>query len=171
MNFTYLPRTFFFFFFNDTATTEIYTLSLHAALPIALDLSEGRPAEAPGLASSSVEVSELRVGPAVRAGGYAVGERPESRFAADGLAAFARVPAAAGVDVDGWRVPVEAHFEEPVGLGRPVFFAPLPFGFPLLGFRDGLPHLGEGEGEPRLECAEAGQVGWQVLHAASLQDL
>src|SRR2546430_16083070 len=29
-----LPRTSFFFFFNDTATTEIYTLSLHDALPI-----------------------------------------------------------------------------------------------------------------------------------------
>src|SRR2546430_12992906 len=28
------PLTFFFFFFNDTATTEIYTLSLHDALPI-----------------------------------------------------------------------------------------------------------------------------------------
>src|SRR5256885_14834825 len=29
------PITFiFFFFFNDTATTEIYTLSLHDALPI-----------------------------------------------------------------------------------------------------------------------------------------
>src|SRR2546429_2524797 len=27
---------FFFFFFNDTATTEIYTLSLHDALPICL---------------------------------------------------------------------------------------------------------------------------------------
>src|SRR3712207_1369930 len=27
-----------FFFFNDTATTEIYTLSLHDALPIYLDL-------------------------------------------------------------------------------------------------------------------------------------
>src|SRR2546422_5321434 len=27
--------SFFFFFFNDTATTEIYTLSLHDALPIA----------------------------------------------------------------------------------------------------------------------------------------
>src|SRR3712207_9525997 len=27
-----------FFFFNDTATTEIYTLSLHDALPIFLDL-------------------------------------------------------------------------------------------------------------------------------------
>src|SRR5258705_1582024 len=29
----YFP-VFFFFFFNDTATTEIYTLSLHDALPI-----------------------------------------------------------------------------------------------------------------------------------------
>src|SRR5690554_7644628 len=27
-------RTLIFFFFNDTATTEIYTLSLHDALPI-----------------------------------------------------------------------------------------------------------------------------------------
>src|SRR2546426_6732341 len=27
----------FFFFFNDTATTEIYTLSLHDALPISVD--------------------------------------------------------------------------------------------------------------------------------------
>src|ERR1039457_5234960 len=27
---------FFFFFFNDTATTEIYTLSLHDALPISV---------------------------------------------------------------------------------------------------------------------------------------
>src|SRR3712207_8811316 len=32
---------FFFFFFNDTATTEIYTLSLHDALPIfKVNLSE-----------------------------------------------------------------------------------------------------------------------------------
>src|SRR3989454_11007683 len=29
-----LISTFVFFFFNDTATTEIYTLSLHDALPI-----------------------------------------------------------------------------------------------------------------------------------------
>src|SRR2546426_3784877 len=33
--------TLFFFFFNDTATTEIYTLSLHDALPIC---SAGNPA-------------------------------------------------------------------------------------------------------------------------------
>src|SRR2546429_2510123 len=31
-----------FFFFNDTATTEIYTLSLHDALPICLRLRRRR---------------------------------------------------------------------------------------------------------------------------------
>src|SRR3989442_1714634 len=30
----FTPKVFLFFFFNDTATTEIYTLSLHDALPI-----------------------------------------------------------------------------------------------------------------------------------------
>src|SRR2546430_14214572 len=30
---------FFLFFFNDTATTEIYTLSLHDALPICAELA------------------------------------------------------------------------------------------------------------------------------------
>src|SRR5258707_11999789 len=35
----YILLIFIFFFFNDTATTEIYTLSLHDALPISqLDL-------------------------------------------------------------------------------------------------------------------------------------
>src|SRR5262250_3963873 len=29
-----VTQIYFFFFFNDTATTEIYTLSLHDALPI-----------------------------------------------------------------------------------------------------------------------------------------
>src|SRR2546430_9289432 len=40
---TYMMRYFsysFFFFFNDTATTEIYTLSLHDALPICLSRQE-----------------------------------------------------------------------------------------------------------------------------------
>src|SRR2546428_10225905 len=42
-----------FFFFNDTATTEIYTLSLHDALPICqlvprADLSGARPAREHG---------------------------------------------------------------------------------------------------------------------------
>src|SRR2546422_1878295 len=33
-----MPRSVRFFFFNDTATTEIYTLSLHDALPILSDV-------------------------------------------------------------------------------------------------------------------------------------
>src|SRR2546429_4972346 len=36
-------RCLFFFFFNDTATTEIYTLSLHDALPISLLHSRAAP--------------------------------------------------------------------------------------------------------------------------------
>src|SRR3712207_8638804 len=36
-----LVLRFFFFFFNDTATTEIYTLSLHDALPILGDRGIG----------------------------------------------------------------------------------------------------------------------------------
>src|SRR2546430_4591513 len=34
--------SFHFFFFNDTATTEIYTLPLHDALPISAE-ADGRP--------------------------------------------------------------------------------------------------------------------------------
>src|SRR2546429_3656945 len=39
-----MPSLIFFFFFNDTATTEIYTLSLHDALPIleTADRASGR---------------------------------------------------------------------------------------------------------------------------------
>src|SRR5260370_30285648 len=33
-----MTLSYFFFFFNDTATTEIYTLSLHDALPICAGL-------------------------------------------------------------------------------------------------------------------------------------
>src|SRR6266511_4099219 len=40
----------FFFFFNDTATTEIYTLSLHDALPIS---GKPNPPSASDLVSSS----------------------------------------------------------------------------------------------------------------------
>src|SRR5256885_7056029 len=37
-----LAALIFFFFFNDTATTEIYTLSLHDALPICFNRSAGQ---------------------------------------------------------------------------------------------------------------------------------
>src|SRR5258707_3817296 len=39
---------FLFFFFNDTATTEIYTLSLHDALPISRTQAAAFPARRPG---------------------------------------------------------------------------------------------------------------------------
>src|SRR2546430_12436432 len=41
---------FFFFFFNDTATPEIYTLSLHDALPIS-----GEPLPPPLIPDSGIE--------------------------------------------------------------------------------------------------------------------
>src|SRR5258705_8766304 len=40
-----VPLLFLFFFFNDTATTEIYTLSLHDALPISSPRSGPRPSQ------------------------------------------------------------------------------------------------------------------------------
>src|SRR6266511_6402064 len=39
----------FFFFFNDTATTEIYTLSLHDALPICLGCTDSSWRDPSGL--------------------------------------------------------------------------------------------------------------------------
>src|SRR3712207_8765955 len=64
----------FFFFFNDTATTEIYTLSLHDALPISsscstmtlttgsvpLGLSRMRPS-APNLSSAPADRKSTRL--------------------------------------------------------------------------------------------------------------
>src|SRR2546430_17382669 len=41
----------FFFFFNDTATTEIYTLSLHDALPIWISAGKRLPVKKSGATS------------------------------------------------------------------------------------------------------------------------
>src|SRR2546430_5984691 len=60
---------FFFFFFNDTATTEIYTLSLHDALPI----SRSRACRARG-----------RPRAAARRGRSAAATAPQRRLAAAG---------------------------------------------------------------------------------------
>src|SRR5690242_20859913 len=46
-----------FFYFNDTPTTEIYTLSLHDALPIS---SATRPKPAPPWRGSSIRSSRRR---------------------------------------------------------------------------------------------------------------
>src|SRR2546422_3838830 len=56
------PYISFFFFFNDTATTEIYTLSLHDALPICVSTHAGQEAPA-GVEDIPEEVPELGAEP------------------------------------------------------------------------------------------------------------
>src|SRR2546422_4078598 len=46
---------FLFFFFNDTATTEIYTLSLHDALPISRQRKRSQGQEAAGPDQGGIE--------------------------------------------------------------------------------------------------------------------
>ena len=47
-----------FFFFNDTATTEIYTLSLHDALPIS-EMSLVTKSRLPGLVRGEMSKGNL----------------------------------------------------------------------------------------------------------------
>src|SRR5574337_2204824 len=54
----YLVVFSFFFFFNDTATTEIYTLSLHDALPIWLLHRRRSRRRAPGRGAGGARRSE-----------------------------------------------------------------------------------------------------------------
>src|SRR2546427_12178176 len=68
---TIAPST-FFFFFNDTATTEIYTLSLHDALPISVRCwkrrsSQGRAAMAVTRATTVSRVGHSGPMPALSA--------------------------------------------------------------------------------------------------------
>src|SRR5258705_12888151 len=58
--FVSLPFMRFFFFFNDTATTEIYTLSLHDALPISQSLRAAVISCGRGPASSSANCAAAR---------------------------------------------------------------------------------------------------------------
>src|SRR2546425_7999969 len=56
----------FFFFFNDTATTEIYTLSLHDALPISFPYREQILNLTFGVVIFSILVQGLTIKPLVR---------------------------------------------------------------------------------------------------------
>src|SRR6266850_7548380 len=49
-----------FFFFNDTATTEIYTLSLHDALPISRCRGSWSRAKASGCSKRATRVARRR---------------------------------------------------------------------------------------------------------------
>ena len=51
----------YLFFFNDTATTEIYTLSLHDALPIFSYWGDGAESNRPATNSPRISVDTNRV--------------------------------------------------------------------------------------------------------------
>src|SRR5258708_40222900 len=68
-----------FFFFNDTATTEIYTLSLHDALPI----SSSSPAGDPGQRRRQAPCSwtrPRRVAPSAHLARRGAGDRKSTRL-------------------------------------------------------------------------------------------
>src|SRR2546430_3835436 len=67
---------FFFFFFNDTATTEIYTLSLHDALPISLAAQDDLDDLAHGAAAAGPPGDQLGLGAGL---GTGVGDRRRDR--------------------------------------------------------------------------------------------
>src|SRR5438309_7008910 len=94
---------FLFFFFNDTATTEIYTLSLHDALPIsdalgvvggllvAFDDGDGTPPLQPDRKSTRLNSSHSSISYAV----FCLKKKKERRRLRP-LSRIARVPAPAG---------------------------------------------------------------------------
>src|SRR3712207_7604222 len=65
-----------FFFFNDTATTEIYTLSLHDALPILPAERRDRPWRGRGAVRAGAPRDQGEGGPGARAAGRGVADRP-----------------------------------------------------------------------------------------------
>src|SRR5258708_30957524 len=71
------PCIFTFFFFNDTATTEIYTLSLHDALPISakqtyLSVSIPESTMAHGILNSGIDRKSTRLNSSHQIISYAV---------------------------------------------------------------------------------------------------
>src|SRR2546427_12023574 len=72
----------FFFFFNDTATTEIYTLSLHDALPISRGAEPGLDPPRPAARRERARrraARDVRRGAAVAPGGRRAPRRGAAR--------------------------------------------------------------------------------------------
>src|SRR5258708_39599018 len=77
------PSACFFFFFNDTATTEIYTLSLHDALPICIHkrrLDGAVMLRRPAHVAAAVFDHDLHVGPLIQAVTHVAGDRKSTRL-------------------------------------------------------------------------------------------
>src|SRR3712207_7784101 len=72
-----------FFFFNDTATTEIYTLSLHDALPISLLVALVTGAGAAAVDAERVPIAvaaQMRRAMCLIQGGDCLGDRKSTRL-------------------------------------------------------------------------------------------
>src|SRR3712207_7636525 len=78
----------FFFFFNDTATTEIYTLSLHDALPIYGPRARVRPARRARARPCCAGRTPAAAGRRARAGGDRKSTRLNSSHANISYAVF-----------------------------------------------------------------------------------
>src|SRR3712207_9521261 len=92
-------RLLFFFFFNDTATTEIYTLSLHDALPI-YERAAGRARDAlrlrrPAGAGHGVVVLGVLGAAHPRAGRVGHRARSEEHKSEPPVTPISRMPASA----------------------------------------------------------------------------
>src|ERR1044071_3059771 len=141
-------ESFYFFFFNDTATPEIYPLSLHDALPIA-DVpvperpgrSRGERAE-PGLPGRVSEADPLGPG---RCPEWSAGRQPEDAPRQDPPGEPARGPSGSA---GGPRAPLPRPGAGPGGLG----------GAPPRAARPG--PLRAGWGPPPGFPAPGGGAGW-----------
>src|SRR2546422_8453453 len=83
--------TLLFFFFNDTATTEIYTLSLHDALPISLRPFAARRAAAGVRGAAGARGGAGQAGRGARARRGRGRGRGAGRRASPGRAAFVQL--------------------------------------------------------------------------------
>src|SRR5438105_9310982 len=70
------------FFFNDTATTEIYTLSLHDALPICESVKNDKPTISMSLSHCIHQTLNSKASTRFHSGGFAIQRlmRSEERF-------------------------------------------------------------------------------------------
>src|SRR2546425_11153094 len=123
----------FFFFFNDTATTEIYTLSLHDALPISDQPGEPLAAARPG-ENAELHLREAELGPGVIGGDAVAAGESELEPAAE----------ARTVDPDRDRLGEAGHTPQHL----------LPLGREPLGFRGG------GEPDELLDVGPPDEVFW-----------
>src|SRR2546426_1018691 len=131
-----LCPSFSFFFFNDTATTEIYTLSLHDALPISRTRPRARPGANPGGSAGQVHRSDClhrRHSRLLRGGRGDPAGRPSSRDRLRALDRDQHLPTGGG---------------PPVHLGRQVYGGPVPHVL-LAGAGSAAPAAGPGGGYVR----------------------